>query len=109
MLLTCYQGAEYIPNCTKQSILYENVCAVCVPTATKREQIKEQDLNTGSPALYVGETSRSVMERSREIWRDYRSKKEDSHIYKHQLIAHRGEPAKFVMRVVGSQKTALAC
>ena len=89
----------------QQFILYENVCTVCVPTANK----KEQDLDPGRPALYVGETSRSVMEKSREHWRDYRSKNEDSHIYKHQLIAHKGEPAKFVMRVVGSQKTALAC
>ena len=37
--VTCYQGAEVIPNCTRQSILYENVCAVCVPGAGGKEQI----------------------------------------------------------------------
>ena len=31
--VTCYQGAEMLPNCTKQSILYENVCHRCVPGA----------------------------------------------------------------------------
>ena len=66
--VTCYQGGEVIPNCTRQSILYENVCAVCIPNAGRKEQLKEQDLDVGRPALYVGESSRSVSERGREHW-----------------------------------------
>ena len=63
--VTCYQGGEVIPDCTKQSVLYENVCAVCIPKASSKEQIREQDLDVGRPALYVGESSRSIAERGK--------------------------------------------
>ena len=106
--ITCYQGAEVMPDCTQQSILYENVCSTCLPGATKKEQITMEDVKNKGAALYVGETSRSIAERSREHWASYRGAKEDSHIWKHQQLEHGGEQAKFVMRVIGSHKTALA-
>ena len=80
--------------------MYENVSTVCVPTANK----KEQDLDPGRPALYVGRPVGGGWKRAGSTGVTI----EDSHIYKHQLIAHKGEPAKFVTCVVGSQKTALA-
>ena len=43
--ITCYQGAEVLPDCTRQSVLYENVCTRCVPGATSKEQLKEEELN----------------------------------------------------------------
>ena len=55
----------------------------------------------------MGETSRSIQERSKEHWSSYRRGKEDSHMVKHQWLEHGGEPADFVMRVVGSCSTAL--
>ena len=62
----------------------------------------------GRPALYVGESSRSVSERGREHWASYRAMKEDSHMHKHQVMEHGAAPAKFMLRVVGSYQTALA-
>ena len=106
--VTCYQGGEVIPDCTKQSVLYENVCAVCIPKASRKEQIREQDLDVGRPALYVGESSRSIAERGKEHWASYRGSKEDSHVLKHQVMEHGAAPAKFILRVVGSYQTALA-
>ena len=104
---TCYQGAEVIPNCTTQSVLYENFCSVCVPGAGKKGEVLSRELEEGNPALYVGETSRSILERTREHWKGYEGKKEDNHIFKQQAIVHGGAPAKFTMRVVGKYKSAL--
>ena len=70
--------------------------------------MKEEDLNTPHPAVYVGETSRSLAERTREHWASYRGRKEDNHILKHQQIAHNDGSPNFVMRMVGNYyKTAL--
>ena len=88
-------------------MLYDNVCAVCIPQAISKEKIKKQDLKVGRPALYVGESSRSIAERGREHWASYRGNKEDSHMLKHQVMEHGAAPAKFILRVVGSYQTAL--
>ena len=86
---TCYQGADILPNCTRQSILYENVCTRCVPGAVNKEQVKQEELVDKEPALYVGETSRSIQERSKEHWKGYAgSKKEENHMYRHQQLVH---------------------
>ena len=80
--VTCYQGAESIPDCTAQSIHYENICSSCVPGARSKKQITREDLEkVGAAAVYVGETSRSINERSREHWQGYKGpKKEDNHM-----------------------------
>ena len=104
---TCYQGAERIPNCTQQSVVYENVSSQCVPSATGDNELKEEELQGDKPVLYVGETSRSIAERSREHWALYKKRGEDSHMVKHQDIVHGGEQAEFMMRVVGSYRSAL--
>ena len=98
---TCYQGAEALPDCTRQSILYENICTSCVPGATGRRPV--EDIPGDKAVLYVGETSRSILERSREHWDGYKKQKQDNHIWKHQMMEHNGEQANFTMRVVGSR------
>ena len=107
--VTCEQeGAEELPDCSKRSVLYENACLECIPTAGKKGGPREQDINTEVPALYVGESSRSIMERSKEHWAGYVGAKEDNHILRHQQITHRGaDPPKFVMRVVSHHRSAL--
>ena len=56
----------------------------------------------------MGESSRSIMERSKEHWAGYVGAKEDNHILRHQQITHRGaDPPKFVMRVVSHHRSAL--
>ena len=65
--ITCYQGGEVFQNCTTQSILYQNVCTICVQGTTKKEQVKQEDLSgSKEPVIYIGETSRSIQERSIE-------------------------------------------
>ena len=107
---TCEQdGAEELPDCTRRSVLYENACLNCLPSAGSKGGPKEGEGDPDTPAIYVGETSRSIMERSREHWASYRGGKEESHILKHQHVAHGGEnDPRFIMRVVSQHRTALA-
>ena len=106
--IPCYQGAEAIQNCTKNSVLYENICATCVPEARGKEQVKEEQLEGSRPTLYFLETSRSIQERTKEYWEAYKKRKEDSHIWKHQQLEHEGQGADFVMKVIGSFRSALS-
>ena len=66
-----------VPNCTRTLVVYENVCEDCNPTAGAKElgRIRED-----IPSLYVGESSRTLYERSREHHRDVRSKPVKSHM-----------------------------
>ena len=82
------------------------MCGTCNPTAGEDKELKEvrQDI----PTLYVGETSRSIFERSREHWGAWRSKSDKSHMWKHQEEFHKGEAPRFYMRVVNFYKTALS-
>ena len=75
---TCEQGAEMLPNCTKSSLLYEIFCGQCNPKAGEDRELTEvrQDV----PTLYVGKTSCSIYERSKEHWRAWRSRSDASHI-----------------------------
>ena len=41
-----------IPNCTKSSILYENVCLTCNPGAKERRSLVE--VKNDVPSLYIG-------------------------------------------------------
>ena len=56
----------------------------------------------------MGETSRSLYERGKEHWRDFRDKLENSHILKHHLLHHggNGEP-KFHLQPVRFFRTVL--
>ena len=48
------------------------------------------------PSIYVGESSRSLHERSKEHHADYRKNQEDSHMSKHWSEAHmQGERPSF--------------
>ena len=87
--------------------LRENVCYKCVPKAGEDREIREEDLPKTEPAIYVCESSRTILERSREHWSSYRSGDKDSHMWRHQDLVHKGEPAEFKMRAVGNHRTAL--
>ena len=107
--VTCTQGTEDMPTCTKRNLVYENICLSCNPEAANKGPLPMDRINTDIPSVYIGETSRSVYERAREHWDDFRKGDEDSHILKHWAIHHAsvGEP-RFVMKVVGFHKTALS-
>ena len=103
--IPCGQGAEFIQSCTKTSVVYENVCQKCNPGAGGERELKE--IVTTIPTAYIGETSRSICERTKEHWSSYRSRDKDSHLLKHQELCHKGAPPKFIMRVVNNSRTAL--
>ena len=91
-----------------KGVLYENICVQCNPGAVKKgelEQVKE-----GAPSLYVGETSRSIQERAREHWGALRRGDEDSHMRRHQLLAHGDDPTppNFMFKIVCHPRTALS-
>ena len=88
-----------LPNCTQSSLVYENVCGACNPGAEEGKELKE--VKHDIPTL-------CVYERSKEHWGAWRSRSEKSHIWKHQVEAHKGAAPKFYMRVVRNFKSALS-
>ena len=78
-----------------------------MPEARSKKPLGSRELKDKGAVLYVGETSRSIQERCKEHWASYTGEKEESHMLKHQWLEHGGEQADFVMRVVGSKRTAL--
>ena len=59
------------------------------------------------PSIYIGESSRSIYERGKEHWRGFRTKAEDSHIYKHQELHHKGQEPNFHLRPIRFLRTAM--
>ena len=102
--ITCSQGAEVLPQCTKVSVVYENLCQACNEGAAGKKELKV--VKDGS--IYVGESSRSIFERSREHWRDFKCGSDKSHILRHQGATHPGEEPRFIMRTVKYYRTALS-
>ena len=103
--IPCNQGGDHHPPCTRRGAVYENICAVCNKGAGDKRDPKE--LETTTPTVYVGETSRSIKERVGQHWADYAGRETKSHILKHQLLTHQGEEPEFIVRAVSFHKTAL--
>ena len=60
-------------------------------------------------SIHVGESGRSLHERTQEHWNDFNSKKQDSHILKHWIIHHGGEGIpNFQIRVIKYCRDALS-
>ena len=99
---TCNQGDERLQDCFRRNILYESTCTVCEKREREKsgggqgqhekgnEGVGGQGKLAGS-AVYVGESSRSIFERSQEHIRDAKKKTEDSHIWKHWSEEHPGQ------------------
>ena len=101
----CNQGAEEPPKCNKASMVYENICRRCNRGAEAKKELPE--VVEGS--IYVGESSRTLFERSKEHQKDWESRKTESHIAKHQGAAHGlGEEPDFIIKPVRFYKTALS-
>ena len=72
----CSQGGEKRIECKRRNILYESECVMCNP-----EESKEKEVDLGKRhGVYVGESARSLHERSLEHVGDYKGRKEYSHI-----------------------------
>ena len=97
--VTCNQEAEEMPPCSTSSVVYENICPTCNPSALKKGELRSQEGEL--PSIFVGETSRTVQERGLEHWGAWRRREENGHIIKHQMLHHGGDmEPKFTLKVV---------
>ena len=103
--VTCHQGGEERPDCTRASIVYESICVKCNPEAVQKGELTE--VKAGDPSLYVGESSRSIQERAGEHWSAARRGDEDNHMVRHQAMVHEGEKPEFLFKVISTHRTAL--
>ena len=104
----CKQKTKKVEDCKATNIVYESQCCSC----NGEEKLKPiQDLSdTRSKAsIYVGESSRSLQERSLEHHNDYLKKQEDSHMLKHWGESHKEEVERpqFNQFVVKQYKSCL--
>ena len=84
--------------------MYESYCTVCNPMEVKRGKTDEITFLKEGKGVYVGESSRSLYERTREHVADRVAHKEDSHQIKHWILDHGDlqEPPVFKFRMVRS-------
>ena len=81
-------------NCRSRILVYESKCRVCKPVSSQAEEADNQSSKNSSPreGIYVGETSRSLHERSIEHMRDAESFSAKSHIVKHWMKTYANLP-----------------
>ena len=88
----CKQPGDMKEPCTTKNIVYESECGVCNPVGSRKVADKLGLAEKREvPSLYVGETARSLKERSGEHWADAEGWKDESHMVEHQVMAHGGE------------------
>ena len=58
--------------------------------------------------IYVGETSRSLFERATEHWAGVKGGAPKNHMVKHVTLEHGGREPRFVLKLIGQFKSALA-
>ena len=104
----CMQVGERVENCKTRNILYESECVSCNPEEGAGGSKTLEDTRS-IPSIYVGESARSLYERSCEHWADAEAKKESSHMVEHVNLAHKGEEGgpNFNFKVIKSFKTCL--
>ena len=87
-------------DCITRNILYESQCEKC---------LSDEKRSGGNASLYVGESARSLFERSCEHWQATSQKKEESHMHQHMVEEHSKEMDKpeFRFKVVKTFKSAL--
>ena len=102
----CLQTGEKREDCVRRNILYESECVKCGSEIKDGDVIMERSGTNAS--LYVGETSRSLFERTSEHWQAADSLKEESHMVQHIEESHKGEgKPDFKFKIVKTFKTAL--
>ena len=103
----CYQADDKRQDCVRRNILYESECVKCVPSEERNDLSLER--KEAHASLYVGESARSLFERSTEHWKAALLEKEESHMHQHMMEVHREEVAKpdFKFKVVKTFKSAL--
>ena len=102
----CGSIPERRPNCKAQSILYESKCVECNPDKLSSQ---EECKKTGRKGIYVGESSRSLYERSKEHLKNAEDFSKGSHIVKHWMSEHpdSSKSPVFSFRIIGRYRDCL--
>ena len=102
----CSQMDEKRVNCKQRNILYESYCTECNPDDIKQGKKDEITFLREGKGVYVGESARSLYERSKEHIADRESKKKDSHQIKHWILSHpeMQEPPAFRFKIIKTFK-----
>ena len=84
---TCHQGGEEKKeDCFRRNILYESRCVACQEEQErelKSTKKKSRKIDSDEKGVYVGESSRSLYERTKEHWNDAVKDAPDNHMRKH--------------------------
>jgi hypothetical protein len=110
-------GKQTTQDCTRRSIVYESWCMTCLERDTKlAEEQAGGDMNKLKRLKeqiklykYVGESARSLFERSWEHVADYRNLSTKSHMLKHAVEMHPEEELndiKFGIKITKTAKTS---
>ena len=85
-----------------QTEKYESYCTECNPNDIKQGKKDEITFLREGKGVYVGESARSLYERSKEHISDREAKKEDSHQIKHWILCHPElpEPPAFRFKII---------
>ena len=101
----CNQKSSKVEQCSAGNVLYELRCTTCNGLEKEPSSLKD---SRELPSIYVGETSRGLMERAGDHHRDYNKNKDDSHMVKCWVAAHPGtSKSTFHQYVIGQYKTTL--
>ena len=107
----CMQDQPEKEPCCQRNVLYESECGMCNVLGGHKERDAEGlEDKREEASIYVGETARSVSERSKEHWKDMEKEKEESHMVIHWKTSHEGEQEcpPFNFRVIKSFQSSLA-
>ena len=103
----CDGPGENKDNCRSRNLVYESCCTVCNPCTKASRRMEEKTPRSG---VYIGETSRSIHERTVEHMRDVKSFSHKSHIVKHWVREHpdMASPPPFQFKILTRYKDALS-
>ena len=112
-----YTGKNTSQECSKRNLVYQIYCTTCkeryiekIKEDTGGDKKKEQEkIKKMRLHKYVGETSRSCFERSQEHKNDMHQLKPSSHMLRHVLDMHEGEPIagiRFGIEIVRFTRTS---
>ena len=128
----CSTGNEKLwGKCKERNVVYENECMICKPNEEKDEEgnngggeeriskpsgekrkieaIERKPIERKKSVKYIGETSRSGFERSKEHWDQFENLSYKSHMLKHYAESHKDlelKDLKFEMRIVKKYRSS---
>ena len=85
--VVCNQQDEKQQDCRRWNNLYENQCQTCKVNVLKDGEESNILMKDGKE-LYIGESSRSLYERSKVHQKDKEDREDDSHQVKHWVLDH---------------------